>query len=325
VVSAGIPRLIAQRPLLLGALALAATLGAAAPASADAPDLLGAVPAQTAQSASGAVGAVPPTPVQPAVDAVAPATSAVRQAVEAAARPVEHVRDGGPLGGGGAGPAGAAATGVDSASADTVRAVDTAVGDATERGPLAPAAGEVRRRTPLAGDLHPGAALDDALRALGDTLRAVVPLDSLAGPLLGGAGLGRLTGSLFRGSAPALSALTTPVPSPGAGSAVRAPDAATGAPAGVPRQNARPFLQSASALPPAAEAGGRPSSLPPRKVPAPAAGGAATPAPGGFLSGPFLALLVLAALAAPRLMRRLDAAVALLRPSPFVCALERPG
>ena len=84
-VSAGIRRLIARHALLLGALALGATLGAAAPASAAAPDLLGAVPAQASQTVSGVVGAVPPTPAQPAGDAVAPATSAVRHAVEAAA------------------------------------------------------------------------------------------------------------------------------------------------------------------------------------------------------------------------------------------------
>jgi hypothetical protein len=40
---------------------------------------------------------------------------------------------------------------------------------------------------------------------------------------------------------------------------------------------------------------------------------------------PFLALLVLAALAAPQLLRRFGAATAFLRPAPFVCALERPG
>ena len=44
-----------------------------------------------------------------------------------------------------------------------------------------------------------------------------------------------------------------------------------------------------------------------------------------ILLRPFLALLVLAALAAPKLMRRFDAATAFLRPTPFVCALERPG
>jgi hypothetical protein len=316
VVSAGIRRLIARHALLLGALALGATLGAAAPASAAAPDLLGAVPAQARQTVSGVVGAVPPTPAQPAGDAVAPATSAVRHAVEAAAKPVERVgaSPGSPLGRSAADP------GVDSAGAEAVRAVDTAARDLTERGPVGPAVGELRRRAPLAGDLRPGAALGDALRALGDTLRAVVPIDSLAGPLLGGAGLGPLAGGLLRGvSALGPTSLTTRLPAPGAGPVpdVRAPSA--------PRPDARPSLESASAQPPVTEAGGRPGSPPPRKVPAPAAGGAATPAPGGFLSGPFLALLVLAALAAPRLMRRLDVAAALLRPSPFVCALERPG
>jgi hypothetical protein len=38
-----------------------------------------------------------------------------------------------------------------------------------------------------------------------------------------------------------------------------------------------------------------------------------------------MALLVLAALVAPRLLRRLDTAPAFLRPALFVCALERPG
>jgi hypothetical protein len=48
-----------------------------------------------------------------------------------------------------------------------------------------------------------------------------------------------------------------------------------------------------------------------------------------FLSGgsfvPFLGLLVLAALVAPRLTRRLDELPAFVRPGPFLCALERPG
>jgi hypothetical protein len=45
---------------------------------------------------------------------------------------------------------------------------------------------------------------------------------------------------------------------------------------------------------------------------------------GGFFV-PFLALLVLAALAMPRLLRRLDGPPAFVRPEPFLCALERPG
>jgi hypothetical protein len=89
-------------------------------------------------------------------------------------------------------------------------------------------------------------------------------------------------------------------------------------------------LQAASARPPAAEVGGRPVSLPPRTAPAPVAGGAtalpfsSSSSAGGF-SVPFLALLVLAALAMPRLLRRLDGPPAFVRPEPFLCALERPG
>ena len=92
---------------------LAAILVAAAPASAATPDPLGAVPAQAAQAVSGTVAAVP-NPAQTAVAAVAPATSSVGHAVEAAARPVERVGDGGPLGGSRADPAtrGAGPTGV---------------------------------------------------------------------------------------------------------------------------------------------------------------------------------------------------------------------
>jgi hypothetical protein len=88
-------------------------------------------------------------------------------------------------------------------------------------------------------------------------------------------------------------------------------------------------FQAASARPPAAEVGGRPVSLRPRTAPAPAAGGAtalpfSSSSSGGFFV-PFLALLVLAALAMPRLLRRLDGPPAFVRPEPFLCALERPG
>jgi hypothetical protein len=89
-------------------------------------------------------------------------------------------------------------------------------------------------------------------------------------------------------------------------------------------------FQAASAWPPAAEVGGRPVSLPPRTAPAPAAGGAtalpfSSSSSGGGSFVPFLALLVLAALAVPRLMRRLDGLPAIVRPEPFLSALERPG
>jgi hypothetical protein len=84
-------------------------------------------------------------------------------------------------------------------------------------------------------------------------------------------------------------------------------------------------FQAASARPPAAEVGGRPVSPPPRTAPAPVAGGATALFSSGGFFVPFLGLLVLAALAAPRLMRRLDELPAFVRPAPFLCALERPG
>jgi hypothetical protein len=55
------------------------------------------------------------------------------------------------------------------------------------------------------------------------------------------------------------------------------------------------------------------------------AGGATALFASGGIFVPFLGLLVLAALAAPRLMRRLDELPAFVRPAPFLCALERPG
>jgi hypothetical protein len=55
------------------------------------------------------------------------------------------------------------------------------------------------------------------------------------------------------------------------------------------------------------------------------AGGAAAVFSSGGIFVPFLGLLVLAALAAPRLMRRLDELPAFVRPAPLRCALERPG
>jgi hypothetical protein len=66
-------------------------------------------------------------------------------------------------------------------------------------------------------------------------------------------------------------------------------------------------------------------SPPPRTAPAPVAGGAAPSSSGGLFFAPLLGLLVLAALAAPRLLRRLDELPAFVRPEPFLCALERPG
>jgi hypothetical protein len=171
-------------------------------------------------------------------------------------------------------------------------------------------------RAPLDG------VLDDALRSLGETLRGLVPLDSLAAPvaaLLADGGLADLTGSLSldlgRAADPPLAGVLH--------AAAGLPQRVAPAPGTAPINLSKP--QSASAQPPAAEAGGHPVLPSPRKAPAPTAGGAAAAISGGITSVPFLALLVLAALAAPKLMRRLDAAPASLRPSLFACALERPG
>jgi len=70
-------------------------------------------------------------------------------------------------------------------------------------------------------------------------------------------------------------------------------------------------------------------SLRPRTAPAPVAGGAtalpfSSSSSGGFFVQ-FLALLVLAPLAMPRLLRSLDGPPAFVRPEPLRCALERPG
>jgi hypothetical protein len=312
---AGIPRAIAQRPLLLGALALAATLGAEAPAGAAAPDPLGALPAQVAEPVDAAVDALPsapaPVPVQPAGDAAPPAPDVVRHGVQAAARPVQSARDAGGPAAGGSNPVGSGAAPL---APDPVRAVGTAASDLARRTPIGP----------VAGDPRPAARLDGLLRSIGDTLRSIVPGDSVAGPLLRGGALGQLTRSVLGGlSAPSMQVLAGLVRSPAGHDLL-------GTPAAEVRGAAAPppgfgYFQTASAGPPAAEVGGRPGSPSPSKAPAPAAGGTAAPASGGLLFVPFLALLALAALAAPRLLRRLDATPAALRPALFVCALERPG
>jgi hypothetical protein len=201
---------------------------------------------------------------------------------------------------------------VGAVQADPVRAVDTA-------------AGELSRSVPPPGAL-PAAPLGDALRALGDTLRGLVPVDAVA-PLLGGAALGELArtaiGDLLAPDAPSALPPGARTPTPAGGDLLGA--RVWGHVAPVVQSGALTSLQPSSAQPPAAEIGGRPGSPSPRKAPAPAAGGTAAPAPGGFFFAPFLALLVLAALVAPRLLRRLDAVPAFLRPALFVCALERPG
>ena len=307
-VLAGIPLAIARRVLMSGALALLATLAFAAPSFAT--DVLGALPPQAAQQLDAAVATLPAPPqaVQRAVEAVPPAADVVRKAPQSAAAPVEQTVSGSPP------PAGPGR--VDNPVAAVNDAAATVQGAATD----------VRRRAPaLSASPVALPALDETLRGLGDTLRG--RLDSLVGavaPLLADIGLGKLTHvSPARPATPGSPAPPMPgnrVPSVGTG------DLAGTHAAGAPHPSSASLIsfKAASAQRPAAEAGGRPGSPIPRKAPAPA-GGAAAPAPGGSLFVPLLALLVLAALAAPRLLRRLDAAPALLRPALFVCALERPG
>jgi hypothetical protein len=177
--------------------------------------------------------------------------------------------------------------------------------------------------------------VDDVLVLLGNTLRSIAPqvgaLLAPVEPLLGDLrGIGRF-------DFPALVAVVSPEKAQTlrAGHGVLAappmrgvPPAALGRPAALaPPAASAPAQtsQAASAKPPAAEVGGRPVSPPPRTAPAPVAGGATALFASGGIFVPFLGLLVLAALAAPRLMRRLDELPAFVRPAPFLCALERPG
>jgi hypothetical protein len=162
-----------------------------------------------------------------------------------------------------------------------------------------------------------------------------LPVDALAAPLAGllsGAGLADLAparlalGRLLPGGGPVTLGDGPPLPGTrdALGARAQPPALAPQSLAAVGSAALTPS-QSASAQPPAAEAGGHPGSSSPRKAPAPATGGAAAAAPGGLSFVPFLGLLVLAALAAPMLLRRLGTAPASLRPAPFLCALERPG
>jgi hypothetical protein len=161
---------------------------------------------------------------------------------------------------------------------------------------------------------------------LGNTLRSIAPrvgaLLAPVEPLLGDLrGIGRF-------DFPALVAVVSPgkAQTLRAGHGVLAAPPVRGVPpaaltASAPAQTS----QAPSAKPPAAEVGGRPVSSPPRTAPTPVAGGATALFASGGIFVPFLGLLVLAALAAPRLMRRLDELPAFVRPAPFLCALERPG
>jgi hypothetical protein len=172
-----------------------------------------------------------------------------------------------------------------------------------------------------------GNALGNALRKIapqvGSLLAPVQPLlADLSANLRGGLDLPHLLAVVSPGEGQTLGATAergaAPAP-PSAGATM--PPAVEGAQHGTASHS----FQAASARPPAAEVGGRPESPPSGTAPAPVAGGAAPSSSGGLFFVPLLGLLVLAALAAPRLMRRLDALPAFVRPEPFLCALERPG
>jgi hypothetical protein len=350
--------LVPATPALAQVDTVAATAAAAtaAPAAA-APSATAPVSAATGQ-VGGTVQQVTTTVQQaakPVTDAAAPATQpaapppapeavgvverTVRAAVEAPAKVADRPA------------ATAPAPAADGPSA--AQPVRETVGRIVERAGLDRAAidRQVVDRVDAAGRALSGA-LAGPMRAIGDSL---APLVAPAAPLLGvAAPLLKVTAPLLDGLRPALDGLgpaldalrpTTPtLAAPPNGSTPASPPSpvadllvspAPGSPvAGVlgyqpglgTSQAAQPIaLETASTQPPAAEVGGRALSPSPRKAPAPTAGGAAAAPFGGSISSSFLALLVLAALTAPMLLRRLTGLPGLLRPTPFVCALERPG
>ena len=337
-VLAGIPRAIAQRLLLLIAASAIATLALTAPALASAPAPLGAVSTtaasatqtvtQTVQGVGGAATQAVP-PVQPSTQAAADAVQPVRRVADSAVETATRGHVGKAVGDAGS----AVSKSSEALPADPRPAATEAVTQTTRT--VAGASGSVK--PPKVGDgrtepltVAVGGAVDGALRSIGDTLRGVIPVDSLTAPvaaLLTDAGLldfadvaEPLRFGFDRpvvGSAPSAGVLGSTAAEP---PQLVAPTSLGAPPAGLR------ISQDASAQPPAAEAGGRPAGPPsPWKAPAPTAGGAAAASSGGLTFVPFLGLLVLAALVVPKLMRRLDAAPALLRPALFASALERPG
>jgi hypothetical protein len=101
-----------------------------------------------------------------------------------------------------------------------------------------------------------------------------------------------------------------------------------GTPADLPE-----FMLAASSLtarvahPAASSSDAQRSSLGGNGPPSPSSpvAGAGASAASGLSTAPVLALLVLFVLAAPSLSRFLRTVPAFLRPTPFICALERPG
>jgi hypothetical protein len=299
-VLAGVAGPIVQRTAV-AATVIAAVLALAAPAAAVG-ELPAAAPAGAALEPALAVGAV--APAEPLEQVVTPVATETAETVKRTAQPVLSQKPA-------PGPPQVDPPAAVHRVADVVGQAKDAVG-AVETPDLGPAAGPVEqvRRT-----------VGGALGAVeGVTRSAAAPLDPIES-------VGRpepvsadRTASLFD-----LDALGLEPPLLGIERAVLGLSAlhSSAGPLAVTAALDRSF-QSASAQPPAAEVGGRPETPSPRKVSAPAAGGAAA-ASSSSLFVPLLALLVLAALAAPRLVRRFDGPPDFLRLPSFVCALERPG
>jgi hypothetical protein len=169
----------------------------------------------------------------------------------------------------------------------------------------------------------------------------LAPVESLLGPaatLLRGAGAfgasvahgtaagGGAAPSAWQAPATALLAPPTtawPQPgvrAPGVKPAVPAPPAASGA-----RAPAVPTVGLAVDGRAADPGAARATQPPPPQPFGPMSGAATGAAAAASLFIPLVALLVLLALAAPKLLRRFDATPAILRPTPFACALDRPG
>jgi hypothetical protein len=194
---------------------------------------------------------------------------------------------------------------------------------------LRDAAGAVGRQAPVAA-VTPlldrlGTPLAPALPLIASLTSTLGPANPLLRPVFAPVLSRRAPGSVAPASPRA--AAPPPVAPPGAGSVLGAArrDPGVAAPLQVTDAHAVAGPSRAPITAPAA-----PAEPPRTPVQPPRPGGhggglAVGGSGGGLLFSPFLALLVALALAAPRLLRRHRAVPAFLRPTPFVCALERPG
>jgi hypothetical protein len=343
----------ARRALLVAAAGLL-TVGVA-PAFADGPLGLDAKvdAGGTVSGVTGTVaGAVPPSAGAPAAPASTSAPALAKAATDAAvdtaaAVPAAAHRVTAPPDRGGP-PSGLAAgaqrtmENVASGTGDAASPVRNATSPVTDA--AAPtvdqAARHVGRVAPAADRVVQG--IDRLARQLTPLLQRVTPLLQQVDPLVRGlTGLLPSTGRLLRGPAPGAALVESRLwRLPGLGTAD--PPAANGeALSGTrdaPRVGAPPHPANGTGPPDLRPRGEAPSSAPAgsttlaprealrpplsRSAPAgaPAGGGSA-----GFFFSPFLALLVLVALAAPGLLRRFEPPPAFLRPALLACALERPG